>query len=67
MIKKNKLETEDHNSSKRKNDDLKLPDKIDIDSKEKDENLEKIRKNNTDSQDNKPKERKGFCTNCLIF
>jgi len=50
-----------------KTEDIRLVDKIDID-KDKDENLENIRRNNSNYDEGVPKkERKGFCTNCIIY
>jgi len=53
----------------RANEDIKLVDRIDIDKDDKDGNLEKIRENNSKIENGQvpQKERKGFCTNCLLF
>jgi len=54
--------------TKKQSDEIKLVDKIDID-KPDDENLEKLRKNNSKVENGQvpQKERKGFCTNCMII
>jgi len=65
--KSSNAEQEHKSTSNKKTKDIKLVEKIDID-KERDENLESIRKLNSKTDEQLPKNnRKGFCTNCVIF